>query len=341
MSHANYTYTNCVGEIPDTPLFGEGVVTVRDAAINSTVSLRGFENTEIHLRGGAHSLFSVWLGAHNFSGNPGLLNNNYNTPDEIEAGSSKIFRVDIGDNVNTFNSSIVSETGRVYTYMRDAAILNAHLRGTWSMKKVRIWGNVGFDLETIRRIPLGHLMDVHPEPLENLKKLGYPEEVPDIILSYVQPDYGLWQLVENFDKYECEKAYRDTLNAAQQVLKSGCVINQFCAFKDVHDRPNCRCALYYPLLLELNPLALMYFVKAGAHTRKMENIISGNVTHGHLEGSLSALLLEREVERARYSHMQRKMEEPVKVVRRVTPARFEKFLKTAGIKNTSMLWRAP
>lgn len=341
MSHTNYTYTNCVGEIPDVPAYGEGTVKVVGAAVTNTTRLGGYENTEITLRGGAHLLTSVHISAPESDAHPKLTNNSYNTPDEVKEGSSKIFRVDIGDNVSCFNSNIISAANITHACARDASRLNIHLHGRWSMSTVRIWGNVGFDLETEKRIPLGHLMDVHPGSLKNLRELGYPQEVPEIILHSVEADYSLWQLVDNFNKDDTEDVYRDTLNAAQQVLKSGCAINQFCAFKDVHDRPNCRCALYYPLLLELNPLALMYFVKAGAHTRKMENIISGNVTHGHLEGTLSALLLEREVERARYSHLRRKLEEPVKVVRRVTPARFEKFLKTAGIKNTSMLWRAP
>ena len=135
--------------------------------------------------------------------------------------------------------------------------------------------------------------------------------------------------------------YRNTLNAAQQVLNSGCMINQFCAFKDAHDRPNCRCALYYPLLLEMNPLALQYFIKAGTHTRELGAISVAGVTNTQLEDALNQLVLARDVERVRYRYQRGRLEEPVKVVRRVTPARFEKFLKTAGIKEPKMLWRAP
>lgn len=341
MSHPEYSFTDCIGEIPDVPVYSEGVVKVTGAAVTNTTHLGGYENTEITLRGGAHLLTSVHISAPESDAHPKLRNNSYNTPDEVKEGSSKIFRVDIGDNVSCFKSNIISAANIAHACARDASRLNIHLRGTWSMSRVRIWGNVGFDLETEKRIPLGHLMDVHPGSVKNLRELGYPQEVPEIILHYVEADYSLWQLVDNFDKDDSEDVYRNTLNAAQQVLNSGCMINQFCAFKDAHDRPNCRCALYYPLLLEMNPLALQYFIKAGTHTRELGAISVVGVTNTQLEDALNQLVLARDVERVRYRYQRGRLEEPVKVVRRVTPARFEKFLKTAGIKEPKMLWRAP
>lgn len=208
------------------------------------------------------------------------------------------------------------------------------LQGTWSALDTTLIGNLDIWLEQSNR----------PATVTALDNLRYgnisKDKVAEKVCFYgVKADYSLRHLLHSWDRLK--DVHKGTLKASYMLLRNGAEVKRFCAFKDAHVEPNCKCALYYPLLLELNPLALMYFVKAGAHTRKMENIISGNVTHGHLEGTLSALLLEREVERARYSHLRRKLEEPVKVVRRVTPARFEKFLKTAGIKNTSMLWRAP
>ena len=341
MSHSKYTFADCIGEIPDVPAYGEGTVEVTGAAITNTTRLGGYENTEITLRGGAHLLTSVHISAPESDTHPKLRNNSYNTPDEVKEGSSKIFRVDIGDNVSCFKSNIISAANITHACARDASRLNIHLRGTWSMSRVRIWGNVGFDLETEKRIPLEHLMDVHPGSVKNLRELGYPQEVPEIILHYVEADYSLWQLVGNFNKDDTEDVYRNTLRAAQQVLESGCTINQFCAFKDAHDRPNCRCALYYPLLLEMNPLALQYFIKAGAHTRELGAINVVGVTNTQLEDALNQLVLARDVERVRYRYQRGRLEESVKVVRRVTPARFEKFLKTAGIKEPKMLWRAP
>lgn len=336
MSHSTYSFINCVGEIPEKPALSAGRVQVSNAAVSDTVYLCGNKNTEITVTGGAHLIFNVRVGAYNFSGDPTLLNNRYNTLNDAD----RVFRVDVGGNVCAYESSIISNPSNTGSPMRDAAVLNLHLRGSWSMSDVHLWGNVGFDLETRKRIPLGFLMDVHLSSLVKLAELGYPAEVPEIILNHVKLDYSLWQLVEEFgNKDISERIYRNTLHAAQQVLRSGCVINQFCAFKDVHSRPNCRCALYYPLLLELNPLALTYFVKAGEHTRKLGTYMHANLTNSQIEDALDDIILDRYAARTNYGRL--KMEDTVKVVRRVTPARFEKFLKTAGIKEPKMLWRAP
>lgn len=104
MSHPEYTFTDCVGEIPDVPVYGEGTVRVIGAAVTNTTRLGGYENTEITLRGGAHLLTSVHISAPESDAHPKLTNNSYNTPDEVKGGSSKIFRVDIGDDVSCFNS---------------------------------------------------------------------------------------------------------------------------------------------------------------------------------------------------------------------------------------------
>lgn len=41
MSYPEYTFTNCVGEIPDVPVYGEGTVKVIGAAVTNTTRLGG------------------------------------------------------------------------------------------------------------------------------------------------------------------------------------------------------------------------------------------------------------------------------------------------------------
>lgn len=285
-------------------------------------------------------MFNVIMGAHNYVVPPDQLNRRYNKPED----SGKIFNVDISGNICTYAAYVYSNQDYSGSFMHDASHLNLHLRGTWSMRDTQLWGNLGFDLETVNETTLNNLMK-RPDDESPVYLLadGYPENVPEVIFNDVEPDYSLWQLVIYLgaERDAVEKVYCNTLKAAQQVLNSGCTINQFCAFKDAHDRPNCRCALYYPLLLELNPLALEYFIKAGAHTRVLGATSVAGVTNTQLEDALNQLVLARDVERVRYRYQRGRMEEPVKVVRRVTPARFDKFLKTAGIKEPKMLWRAP
>lgn len=284
-------------------------------------------------------MFNVIMGAHNYVVPPDQLNKRYNKPED----SGKIFEVDISGNICTYAAYVYSNQDYSGSFMHDASHLNLHLRGTWSMRDTQLWGNLGFDLETSNEITLNNLMK-RPDDESPVYLLadGYPEKVPEVIFNDVEPDYSLWQLVTYLDteRDAVEKVYCNTLKAAQQVLESGCTINQFCAFKDAHYRPSCRCALYYPLLLEMNPLALQYFIKAGAHTRELGVISVVGVTNTQLEDALNQLVLARDVKRVRYRYQRGRMEEPVKVVRRVTPARFEKFLKTAGIKESKMLWRA-
>ena len=296
--------------------------------------------TKITVTGGAHIGLMVFLGAHNYVIPPDQLNRRYNKPED----SGKFFNVDISGNICTYHAYVCSSQEYSGSFMHDASHLNLHLRGTWSMRNTQLWGNLGFDLETANEITLNNLRG-YPDDDSPVYLLanGYPEKVPEVIFNDVEPDYSLWQLVTYLgtERDAVEKVYCNTLKAAQQVLESGCTINQFCAFRDVHDRPNCQCALYYPLLLEMNPLALMYFIKAGAHTRELGAINVVGITNTQLEDALNQLVLARDVERVRYRYQRGRMEEPVKVVRRVTPARFEKFLKTAGIKESKMLWRAP
>ena len=341
MSPVYYNYINCKGgSTPRKSSFGDGTVTVRNAVLNSTSGFGCARMTKITVTGGAHIMFNVIMGAHNYVVPPDQLNRRYNKPED----SGKIFEVDISGNICTYAAYVYSNQEYSGSFMHDASHLNLHLRGTWSMRDTQLWGNLGFDLETANEITLNNLMK-RPDAESPVYLLanGYPEKVPEVIFNDVEPDYSLWQLVTYLDteRDAVEKVYSNTLKASQQVLESGCTINQFCAFKDAHDRPNCRCALYYPLLLEMNPLALQYFIKAGTHTRELGAISVVGVTNTQLEDALNQLVLARDVERVRYRYQRGRLEEPVKVVRRVTPARFEKFLKTAGIKEPKMLWRAP
>lgn len=214
------------------------------------------------------------------------------------------------------------------------------------MRDTQLWGNLGFDLETSNEITLNNLMK-RPDDESPVYLLadGYPEKVPEVIFNDVEPDYSLWQLVTYLDteRDAVEKVYCNTLKAAQQVLESGCTINQFCAFKDAHYRPSCRCALYYPLLLELNPLALMYFLDAGVHTKQYVSELYNSIPRAQVEDTLNTAISKRPVRLTRTEYGTEIFEAPMeaKAVRRVTRARFDKFLKEAGAEKASLLWRAP
>lgn len=336
-----YNYINCKGVgTPQKSPFGDGTVTVRNAVLDSASEFGCARNTKITVTGGAYIMFRVMMGAHNYVIPPDQLNRRYNEPEDM----GNFFNIDVSGNICAYASYVYSNQEYSGSFMHDASHLNLHLRGTWSMCNTQLWGNLGFDLETVNEITLNNLWGYPGKSPEWLLVNGYPERVPDVIFNDVQPDYSLWQLVAclGADGDVVKKVYCNTLKAAQQVLKSGCTINQFCAFKDAHDRPNCRCALYYPLMLELNPLALAYFMKAGAHTRQYVREPFTSLTRALVEDELNATILERNVRLTHTEYGDEIYEAPVEAeaVQRVTWEQFDKFLKDAGIEKTSLLWRA-
>ena len=225
MSPVYYNYINCKGgSTPRKSSFGDGTVTVRNAVLNSTSGFGCARMTKITVTGGAHIMFNVIMGAHNYVVPPDQLNKRYNKPED----SGKIFEVDISGNICTYAAYVYSNQEYSGSFMHDASHLNLHLRGTWSMRDTRLWGNLGFDLETSNEITLNNLMK-RPDDESPVYLLadGYPENVPEVIFNDVEPDYSLWQLVTYLgtERDAVEKVYCNTLNAAQQVLNSGCTIN--------------------------------------------------------------------------------------------------------------------
>lgn len=342
MSPVYYNYINCKGVgTPQKSPFGDGTVTVRNAVLDSASEFGCARNTKITVTGGAHIMFRVMVGAHNYVIPPDQLNRRYNTPEDM----SKFFNVDVSGNICTYASYVYSNQEYSGSFMHDASHLNLHLRGTWSMCNTQLWGNLGFDLETANEITLNNLWGYPGKSPEWLLVNGYPERVPEVIFNDVQPDYSLWQLVAclGAERDVVEKVYCNTLKAARQVLESGCTINQFCAFKDAHYRPSCRCALYYPLLLELNPLALMYFLDAGVHTKQYVSELYNSIPRAQVEDTLNTAISKRPVKLTHTEYGTEIFDAPAeaKAVRRVTRVRFDKFLKEAGVEKASALWRTP
>lgn len=332
MSPVYYNYINCKGgSTPRKSSFGDGTVTVRNAVLNSTSGFGSARMTKITVTGGAHIMFNVIMGAHNYVVPPDQLNKRYNKPED----SGKIFEVDISGNICTYAAYVYSNQDYSGSFMHDASHLNLHLRGTWSMRDTQLWGNLGFDLETSNEITLNNLMK-RPDDESPVYLLadGYPEKVPEVIFNDVEPDYSLWQLVTYLDteRDAVEKVYCNTLKAAQQVLESGCTINQFCAFKDAHYRPSCRCALYYPLLMEADPLAIAYYQLA--HKERAANlpVTLQGVTPAMLEDALNKRVLDSK--KVSSEEMGKRINRIARLGEKKLDARFKKH----GVQHARSLW---
>lgn len=184
----SYSYINCKGwGTPRKSPFGNGVVRVRDAALNVWSEFGCDWRTEINLTGGAHCGFNVHMGAHNYVIPPDQLNKRYNKPED----EYKRFSVDISGNICTDASAVGSSQDYSGTFMHDASHLNLYLRGAWSMSRARLWGNLGFDLVAVNEISLNDLMGFQPGELGEWVDVGYPAKVPEVILSDVKPDYSV------------------------------------------------------------------------------------------------------------------------------------------------------
>lgn len=158
------------------------------------------------------------------------------------------------------------------------------LRGEWSALDSTFIGNLDIWLEQNNR----------PSGIASLENLRYQNTSDDKVYERVcfygaKADYTLWHLLHNWSK--APSVYKATLKVSYMLLTNGATIRRFCAFKDAHIEPNCKCALYYPLLLEGNPLALAYYQRAQGVPKSEENPITQSLPKKHLEDVMQSALL--------------------------------------------------
>lgn len=158
------------------------------------------------------------------------------------------------------------------------------LRGEWSALDSTFIGNLDIWLEQNNR----------PSGIASLENLRYQNTSDDKVYERVcfydvKADYTLWHLLHNWSK--APSVYKATLKVSYMLLTNGATIRRFCAFKDAHIEPDCKCALYYPLLLEGNALALAYYQRAQGVPKSEENIITQSLPKKHLEDVMQAAIL--------------------------------------------------
>lgn len=158
------------------------------------------------------------------------------------------------------------------------------LRGEWSALDSTFIGNLDVWLEQNNR----------PSGIASLENLRYQNTSDDKVYERVcfydaKADYTLWHLLHNWSKVP--SVYKSTLKVSYMLLTNGATIRRFCAFKDAHIEPNCKCALYYPLLLEGNALALAYYQRAQGVPKSEENTITQSLPKKHLEDVMQSALL--------------------------------------------------
>lgn len=144
-----------------------------------------------------------------------------------------------------------------------------------------------------------------------------------------QPDIFFTQGIGGATRFKLWEASR---NLAAKLITSGHEIRQFCAFMDIHERSNCLCALYYPLLMEAEPLAIAYYQLA--HKERAANLPSTfqGVTPAMLEDALNKRVLDSK--KVSDEEMRKRIHRIAYLGEKKLDARFKKH----GVQHARSLW---
>lgn len=184
-----------------------------------------------------------------------------------------------------------------------------HIRGTGTYKDVTLSGNLGVNIVA---------KDGNPDTV--ILQEAYGSYQPDIFFA---PGIG------GATRFKLWEASR---NLAANLITSGHEIRQFCAFMDIHERSNCLCALYYPLLMEAEPLAIAYYQLA--HKERAANLPATfqGVTPAMLEDALNKRVLDSK--NVSDEEMRKRIHRIAYLGEKKLDARFKKH----GVQHARSLW---
>lgn len=222
-------------------------------------------NAELYLQGGVH--VNPYF---RFNGN---------------ADDGSVTRVDISgniysNNVQLFCDQFTSDGGKVAVSMS--------LHGFWGASYAALGGNLGFDFDA-PSMPVDKPGNASQEKAKDAWLAidsSKTSHLPSIVFSSTGIHYG----VDSLMCCSTDKGWViheiASFELASKVIEESTEIRQFCAYKDTHIRPNCRCALYDALLLIGDPLATAYYLKAHPSLKHLVPTAVENVPVKHMEGIL-------------------------------------------------------
>lgn len=219
-------------------------------------------NAELYLQGGVH------------------VNPYFRFNGNADGGSGT--RVDISgniysNNVQLFCDQFTSDGGKVAVSMS--------LRGFWGASYATLGGNLGFDFDA-PSMPVDKPGNASQEKAKDAwLAIGSSKtpHLPSIVFSSTGIHYGVDSLMYcGTDKGWVIHGIA-SFELASKVIEESTEIRQFCAYKDAHIRPNCRCALYDALLLTGDPLSTAYYLKAHPSLEHLAPVTVENVPVKHME----------------------------------------------------------
>lgn len=217
----------------------------------------------------------------------------YDEPRIITKGEGKL-RIQGGVHVEPLivcNAQHVEIVGNVFsldlviprTAQNDSKSMS--LRGFWGCANAGFRGNLGldFDMPVMDTKKLEHHLERESKKVWSANKPTPGTPLPSVIFKAQLVSYSLVDYL-GFKTEKAETMYIiSSFEVAWNVLNKATEIRQFCAYKDIHTRPNCRCALYHGLLLTGDPLATAYYLKAHPSLNHLAPVTVKNVPVKHME----------------------------------------------------------
>ena len=171
MSNTNHTLINCKYDPAIVHMNGKGAITVRNTALTFGSRLTAHEHSTLSIEGGSHIGIDALTG---FRDSVVFTKaRDWYAPTDRVPHSEKPVRVEIEGNIHTYHAAIGEPTRSGHgDDVYDTASVNLHIRGTWSMTNVHLWGNLGFDLETDKVEPVENMLNMPLATINHLKGNG-------------------------------------------------------------------------------------------------------------------------------------------------------------------------
>ncbi len=232
-------------------------------------------------------------------------------------------------------------TGNVFTHylstprVTPSGTSSISLRGFWGASAAGFTGNLGldFDVVEIDTQHLEHHLEYQASEAWTADKTTPDTPIPSVIFRAMLVSYQLPHFF-NFTMERAKNVYLiNAFEVACNVLNKATEIRQFCAHKDAHTRPNCRCALYQSLLITGDAMATAYHLQAMPALQHLTPSTLQDVPVRALEDLLEEKLLTL----ARTSPERKPLWDSM-INNALTKDEFTEHVKQFGFSNPEALW---
>lgn len=227
-------------------------------------------------------------------------------------------------------------THRLVTpHVSSCGVASMSLRGFWGASGAGFTGNLGLDFDVVEMDTqhLEHHLEHQASEAWTADKATPNTPIPSVIFRAMLVSYQLSHFF-NFTMERAKNVYLiNAFEVACNVLNKATEIRQFCAHKDAHTRPNCRCALYQSLLITGDAMATAYHLQAMPTLQHLTPSTLQDVPVRALED-----LLEEKLLTLACTSPERKPLWDSMIDNALTKDEFTEHVKQFGFSNPEALW---